>query len=212
MKALIIGATGVTGRDLVQELLQDRDYTEIVIFVRHSSGMVHSKLVEVETNFDRLEHVSEFIKGDVWFSCLGTTLKIAGSREKQWHIDYDIPAAFAEIAKRNGVPKVVLLSAYGASASSKIFYSKIKGCLEEKIAGLLFDQHIIFRPGLLLRKNTDRMGERISAGVLKFLNSLGLIRRYRPMPTFILAQKLARAPKVFPAGVHFVELNKIFEL
>jgi uncharacterized protein YbjT (DUF2867 family) len=212
MKALIIGATGATGRDLVQVLLQDPEYIQVVIFVRRSTGNVHPKLVEILTDFDKLEKISEFIKGDVWFSCLGTTLKTAGSRDKQWHIDYDIPSEFAEIAKRNGVSKTVLLSAYGASTSSKIFYSQVKGSREEKISHLSFDQCIIFRPALLLRKNTDRIGERISGAVLIFLNSLGLVRKFRPMRTLALAQKMAKAPKVLSAGIHYLELDKISSL
>lgn len=210
MKALIIGATGATGKDLVNVLLQDPDYTEVVIFVRRKSGMTHPKLSEVLTDFDNLEQVSQSIKGDVWFSCLGTTLKTAGSKEKQWHIDYEIPVKFAEIAKRNGVSRTVLLSAYGASAASRVFYSKMKGQLEDKIASLAFDTYIIFRPGLLLRKDTDRSGERLMAGVLRFLNMLGLIRKFRPMPTSTLAEKLAKAPKVLPTGKHAIELDKIF--
>jgi len=210
MKALIIGATGATGKDLVNILLQAPDYTEVVIFVRRPGGMDHPKLVEILTDFDKLEDVSEHIKGDVWFSCLGTTLKAAGSRDKQWHIDYEIPLKFAEIAKRNGVPGVVLLSAYGASTTSRIFYSKMKGKLEDAITGLNFKQYIIFRPGMLLRKDTDRSGERIMAGVLKFLNSLGLIRKFRPLPTSILAEKLAKAPKILTDGKHVIELDKIF--
>ena len=212
MKALIIGATGATGKDLVNVLLQDPDYTEVVLFVRRSSGMVHPKLLEILTDFDKLEQVSESIKGDVWFSCLGTTLKAAGSKEKQKHIDYEIPLKFAEIAKRNGIYRTVLLSAYGASATSKVFYSRIKGQLEEKIASLAFDSYIVFKPGLLLRKDTDRLGERLSSGALKFLNSLGLIRKFRPLPTSTLAEKLARAPKVFTDGKHVIELDKIFGL
>jgi uncharacterized protein YbjT (DUF2867 family) len=210
MKALIIGATGATGKDLVNVLLQDPDYTEVVIFVRRSSGMVHPKLIEILTDFDRLEQVSGHIKGDVWFSCLGTTLKAAGSKDKQWHIDYEIPLKFAEIARKNGIPRTVLLSAYGASATSKVFYSKIKGKLEEDIDSLAFDQYIIFKPGMLLRKDTDRPGERIMAGVLNFLNSLGLIRKFKPLPTSTLAEKLSKAPKVLTAGKHVIELNKIF--
>jgi uncharacterized protein YbjT (DUF2867 family) len=210
MKALIIGATGATGKDLVNVLLQDSGYTEVVIFIRRPSGMTHPKLVEILTDFDKLEEVSEHIKGDVWFSCLGTTLKVAGSKDKQRHIDYEIPAKFAEIAKRNGISRVVLLSAYGASATSRVFYSKLKGQLEEKIASLAFGSYIIFRPGLLLRKDTDRSGERLSAGILKFLNSLGIIRKFRPLPTSTLAEKLAKAPKVLGDGKHVIELNKIF--
>lgn len=211
MKALIIGATGATGKDLVSNLLNDPYYTEVVTFVRRHSGMSHSKLSEVLTDFDNLEQVAGQISGDVLFSCLGTTLKAAGSKDKQWHIDYEIPFKFAEIAKRNDLSKVILLSAYGASATSKVFYSKIKGKLEKDIDGLAFDQYIIFKPGMLLRKDTDRLGERIMGGALNFLNSFGLIRKFRPLPTLLLAEKLAKAPKVLSDGKHVIELDKIFK-
>ena len=210
MKALIIGATGATGRDLANVLLQDPDYTEVLVFVRRHSGITNPKLVEIITDFDKLEELAQYIKGDVWFSCLGTTLKAAGSKDKQRHIDYEIPAKFAEIAKRNGIPRTVLLSAYGATVTSRVFYSRIKGQLEAKIAGLAFDSFIIFRPGLLLRKDTDRSGERISSGVLRFLNSLGILKKFRPLPTAVLAEKLARAPKILSVGKHVIELDKIF--
>lgn len=210
MKALIIGATGATGKDLVNVLLNDAAYAEVVVFVRRPGGVSHPKLTEVLTDFDKLEDISEFINGDVLFSCLGTTLKAAGSKDKQWHIDYDIPLKFAEIARANGVNCVVLLSAYGASTTSRIFYSKMKGKLEEGIASLAFDQYIIFKPGMLLRKDTDRSGERIMAGVLKFLNGFGIIKRFRPLPTSILAEKLAKAPKVLTVAKHVIELDKIF--
>jgi len=212
MKALIIGATGATGKGLVQILLNDPDYTAVVIFVRRASGITHPKLSEIITDFDKLEAVAEQIKGDVWFSCLGTTLKAAGSKEKQWHIDYEIPLKFAAIARRNGIPATVLLSAYGASTTSNVFYSKMKGRLEEGIDALAFDQYIIFRPGLLLRKDTDRFGERIMSGLLNFVNTLGLFKKFRPLPTLLLAEKLAKAPKVFTTQKQVIELDKIFGL
>jgi len=212
MKALIIGATGATGKDLLALLLNDPDYEEVLIFVRQHTGIIHPKLKEVLANFDKLEEVYDAIAGDVLFSCLGTTLKVAGSKDKQRHIDYEIPLKFAEIAKKKGVAELVLLSAYGASPQSKVFYSKIKGELEEKMKHLAFDKLIIFRPGLLLRKNTDRLGERISATVIQSLNSLGLIRKFRPLPTPILAEKLAKTPKVFSAGTHVLQLDEIFQV
>lgn len=212
MKALLIGASGATGKDLVQAILNNPAYTELVIFVRRPLGISHSKLVEVITDFDALEQVAVSIKGDVWFSCLGTTLKAAGSKEKQWQIDHDLPLNFARIAKRNGVKKTVLLSAYGASATSSVFYSKMKGKLEEELQALAFNQYIIFRPGLLLRKDTDRLGEKISAALLNALNAVGLIRRFKPMPTSLLAEQLAKAPMMLSAGKHIIELEKIFTL
>ncbi len=212
MKALIIGATGATGKDLVTTLLQDPAYTEIVMFVRRRGGASHPKLTEVLTDFDHLETVSAEIQGDVLFSCLGTTLKAAGSKENQRHIDYEIPLKFAEIARKNGVTALVLLSAYGASPTSKVFYSKVKGELEAAIGRLLFARYIIFRPGLLLRKDSDRPGERIMAGVLNVLNGLGLIRKFRPLPTSVLAEKMAKAPGIFSQGKHIVSLDGIFRL
>ena len=210
MKALIIGATGATGKDLTNVLLQDPAYSAVVIFVRRSSGISHPKLTEILTDFDRLEEVADAIKGDVWFSCMGSTLKTAGSKEKQWHIDYEIPLKFAEIAKRNGVAKTVLVSAYGASAASRIFYSKMKGQLEEDIARLNFEQYAIFKPGMLLRKDSDRSGEHVWAGILKFLNKLGIMKRFRPLETSLLAEKLAKAPKALTGGKHVISLDEIF--
>ncbi|MES2456437.1 MAG: NAD(P)H-binding protein [Bacteroidota bacterium] len=212
MKALIIGATGATGKDLVNVLLQDPEYTEVVTFVRRPSGITVLKLSEVITDFDQLESVSDHINGAVLFSCLGTTLKAAGSKEKQQHIDYEIPLQFAEIAKRNGVSGMVLLSAYGATADSRVFYSRIKGMLEDEIGKLGFTKYIIFKPGLLVRKNTDRVVERISAGVLNFLNGIGLVKKFKPLPTEVLAEKLAKSPKIFGSGRHVVVLSEIFGL
>jgi uncharacterized protein YbjT (DUF2867 family) len=210
MKALIIGATGATGKDLVNVLLQDPVYTAVVAFVRRASGRVNDKLIEIITDFDNTDAVSDSIHGDVLFSCLGTTMKAAGSRDKQWQVDYEIPSKFASIAKKNGVTRAVLLSAYGASPSSKVFYSSMKGKLEEQFSKLAFDQYIIFRPGLLLRNDTDRFGEKASAAILNFLNRLGMVRKFRPMPTRILAEKMAKAPVALGSGRRVIELNKIF--
>ena len=210
MKALIIGGTGATGRDLINVLLSDPDYTHIVSFVRRSAGVVHPKLTEYIIDFNELDNYGAYMHGDVWFSCLGTTLKSAGSREQQWRIDFELPLKFAHVARRNGVSRAVLLSSFGASPSSNVHYLKIKGQLEEQIASLMFEQYIIFRPGHLLRTNTDRPVERFTTGLLIFLNGLGFLRKYRAMPTSTLAQKLGKAPKVLGTGVHVIELDEIF--
>jgi uncharacterized protein YbjT (DUF2867 family) len=212
MKALIIGATGATGKDLLEVLLNDAGYKEVIIFVRRSTRINHPKLSEVITDFESLENISASISGDVLFSCLGTTLKAAGSKDRQRHIDCEIPAKFALLARANGVPGLVLLSAYGAAPGSRVFYSRVKGELEEKMKNLSFRQLIIFRPGLLLRRKTDRLGEKISGFILKCLNGIGLLRKFRPLPTATLAEKLAKAPKVYPAGEHLVQLDRIFQV
>lgn len=212
MKALVIGATGATGELLVNRLLADKDYTAVTIFVRRPTGKQNPKLIEHIIDFSAIGTYKELIVGAIMFSCLGTTLKAAGSKENQWKIDFEIPATFAALARENGVSSLVLLSAYGASSQSRVFYSKIKGELEDKIAELHFEQYIIFRPGLLLRAGSDRFGEKIMDSLLKALNAIGLFRTFKPMPTTVLAEKLTQAPKVFPAGTSVIELDEIFRL
>ena len=105
---------------------------------------------------------------------------------------------------------MVLVSAYGANPKSKIFYSRMKGELERSIAELAFVQYIIFRPGMLLRPDTNRLGEKVTAMLLRVLNTIGILRKQSPLPTAILAKKLAIAPMRLPDGESSVELNKIF--
>ena len=210
MKALVIGATGSTGEFLVDELLKNEHYSTVTVFVRRSIGKQHPKLVEQIIDFSNIENYKDLIVGDVLFSCLGTTLKTAGSKENQKKIDFDIPATFARIGKQNGISSFVLLSAYGASAQSKVFYSQIKGELENVISELKFDQYIIFKPGLLLRKGTDRFAEKIMVHVLNGANALGLFKKFKPLPTSILAEKLAKAPKILPKGTCIIQLEEIF--
>jgi len=209
MKALLIGATGSTGKFLLDELIQDDDYSAVTIFVRRSTGRSHPKLVEHVIDFSNLAQYSELITGDVLFSCLGTTLKDAGSQQKQWEIDFEIPANFARIARENRVSSIVLVSSADASPSSKIFYSRMKGELETTIAELNFGQYIIFRPGLLLREGTDRTGEKILVKILHFFNTIGLFKKYKPLPTSILAMKLAKAPWKMPQGTSVLKLQEI---
>ncbi|WP_343585901.1 NAD(P)H-binding protein [Flavobacterium sp.] len=212
MKALVIGATGATGKELVKLLLESADYSEVSIFVRRSTGKSHSKLTEHVVDFSDINSFQELITGDVLFSCLGTTLKDAGSKEKQWKIDYDIPADFASAARKNEVQSLVLVSSYGASAKSSVFYSMMKGKLEDHLQELNFSQYIIFRPGPLIRENTDRLGEKISIKVIKFFNAIGLFKNLKPITTAFLAEKLVKAPKALPSGNTKLELNQILKL
>ncbi len=210
MKAIVIGATGSTGKFLVDELLSNADYTNIEIFVRKPTGMENPKLKEHVIDFSKINNYKDIIVGDIIFSCLGTTLKAAGSKENQRKIDFDIPVTFAGLAKENGVSSFVLLSSYGASSQSKVFYSQLKGKLEEKISELNFEQYIIFRPGLLLRPGTNRFAEKVMVKMLNAVNAVGLFTKFKPLPTNVLARKLAKAPKVLPNAKVVIELKEIF--
>ena len=210
MKALIIGATGATGKDLVTQLLADDTYSEVHCFVRKPLTLTHPKLHTHVVDFETPEVWADLLRGDVAFSCLGTTLAVAGSKEAQWRVDYDYQYNFAKHCRNNGVPTFVLVSAAGAKAPSKLFYNRMKGQLEDAIKALGFSCLLIFQPSVLIRSNSDRGGENFTVKVIAFLNKLGLFKRYRPMPTAILAQKMRKEVATAPKGVHTFTLDEIF--
>lgn len=210
MKALVIGATGATGKDLVKQLCQDSDFDEIDIFVRRRSDFHNEKVKAHLVDFDHPEEWKHLVKGDVAFSCLGTTLKSAGSKENQKVIDYDYQFNFAKAAKENNVQDYILVSAYGASPDSKIFYSRIKGELEEAVKNLKFEKTTIFKPGMLERKNTDRNGEVFGLKIIKFLNKFGLFKSQQPLPTSVLAKAMIVASKIKSNSFSEVKLHSIF--
>ncbi|MEB3014643.1 NAD(P)H-binding protein [Capnocytophaga gingivalis] len=210
MKALIIGATGATGKDLLLQLLADDTYTEVHCFVRKPMSITLPKLHAHVVNFETPEAWADLLQGDVAFSCLGTTLAVAGTKEAQWRVDYDYQYAFAEHCKNNGVPTFVLISAAGATAQSKLFYNRMKGQLEDAVKALDFSCLLIFQPSILIRSNSDRSGENFTVKVFKFLNKLGILKRYRPMPTNVLAQRMRREVATATEGVHTFTLDEIF--
>jgi len=212
MKGLIIGATGATGKDLLAKLLEDEAFSEIHSFVRKPMSISHPKLHAHVVDFDTPEAWSDLLHGDVAFSCLGTTLAVAGTKEAQWRVDYDYQYAFAEHCKNNGVSTFVLVSAAGAKAQSKLFYNRMKGALEEAVKKLNFPRLLIFQPSILIRSNSDRSGENFTVKAFNFLNKLGILKRYRPMPTKILAEKILLAIHNFRKGTFTFALNKIFEI
>ena len=209
---MIIGATGATGKDLVTLLLNDNAYTEVHCFVRKPLALTHPKLHAHVVDFETPEAWADLVRGDVAFSCLGTTLAIAGSKEAQWRVDYDYQYAFAQQCKANGVPTFVLVSAAGATAESKLFYNRMKGQLEDAVKALDFPSLLIFQPSVLIRSNNDRGAENFTVKAFNFLNKLGILKRYRPMSTQILAEKMLSAVYNSPKGTFTFTLDKIFEI
>lgn len=212
MKALIIGATGATGKDLVNLLIEDNDCNTVDIFVRRDLPKSNDKLNINVINFDHPEQWKSLVKGDVLFSCLGTTLKAAGSKEAQWKIDYEYQYQFAKAAKENGIKNYLLVSTGFASPNSPFFYAKMKGQLEEAIKKLGFEKTIIFNPPLLERKNSTRKAEVRQAKTLKFLNSLGIFKSQKPMPTEVLAKAMITAFKTLNNGSHSINPEQIWKL
>ena len=209
MKAVIIGATGATGKELLDLLLADNAVTEVVALVRKPLRIEHPKLNAVVVDFDKLDEWATYISGDVAFSCLGTTLKVAGSKAAQYKVDYDYQYQFAKLAKTSKIPTFVLVSSSTANPKSLIFYSKMKGKLEEAVEALGFESFNFFRPGPLVRPNTDRIGEKIGVSVMGFLSSLGVLKSMEPLPVKSLAALMLRYAKNPKVGKTILEASQI---
>ena len=181
MKAIVIGATGAVGKELVRALLDDARYTEVAVFVRRDPGVTHSKLTAHVINFEQPDTWRALVTGDVLFSALGTSLKQAGSKEAQRRIDYDYQHMFAEAAHANGVPHLVLLSSLGADSRSSIFYLRLKGELDDAVQRLGFDTVHIVRPPSLIRPEAKRLGETAVVKILQGLNAVGIAKNLAPM-------------------------------
>ena len=212
MKALVIGATGAVGKDLVEQLLKDESFERVDVFVRREVKVSSPKLVAHVVDFDHPESWSEQLVGDILFSCLGTTIKAAGSQDAQWKVDYTYQYEAAKAAKENGVPEYVLVSSIGASSKSKIFYSKMKGALEDAVKELGFPGCFILQPPSLIRKGSDRFGEKAGVALLKCFNAIGLMRSWKPMPTEEVAAAMIRLVKSDRTGTHTITSQEILSV
>jgi len=214
LTAIVIGATGATGTELVQQLMEDNRYSSVVVFSRRPLDFTHAKLTCHVVDFDNPTSWAHLVKGDVLFSALATTLKQAGSQKEQYKIDYTYQYQTAATAASNGVVKYVLVSAMGANADSWLFYPRIKGELDKAVAALPFKQTHIFRPGFLLRQPEKiRPMEKLGIAIVHGLNKLGLLKSQKPLPVALLAQKM-RSVLLNPNAQQFqvYSLASIFDL
>lgn len=212
MKALVLGATGAIGKDLVEQLLQSDSFDEVHIFVRREVPVSSAKLTVHVVNFDRPEDWADALSGDVLFSTLGTTLRQAGSQKEQWKVDYTYQFQAAEAARKNGVPTYILVSSMGANAGSKVFYPKMKGALDEAVQALGFPGCFILRPPSLIRKGSDRFGEKAGVAILRVLNAIGLMRSLTPMPTEAVAASMIRVALSGKTGCEIIDRQNILNL
>ena len=211
MKALVIGATGAVGTDLVDLLLKDDSFESVSVFVRRPLGIENPRLTVHLVDFDLPGQWHHLLTGDVLFSCLGTTIKAAGSQEAQWKVDYTYQYEAAKAARENGVGTYALVSAVGASPKSGFFYNRMKGELDEAVKQLGFPACYILQPPSLIRKGSDRFGEKAGVAVLKAFNAIGLMRSYKPMPTEEVAAAMVRLVKSGRPGTETIVSQDILK-
>lgn len=211
--AIVLGATGLVGRQLTQLLLQDDYWTEVRLFVRRKSGFDHPKLNEHIVDFDKPESWQPLVQGSVLFSALGTTLKVAGSKEAQYKVDYTYQYKAAQAAAANGVQRYVLVSAANSSLRSAFFYSRMKAELERDIAFLPFEHIGILRPGMLAGNRPEkRTGERIALSITKILQHVPGLNFLKPIQDVEVAKAMNVIAKSQQEKIKTYEMQTLFQL
>ena len=191
MKVIVIGASGATGIELVKILLQESKVKYILVFSRKKLNVSSPKLHNQIIDFSDIEKYRSIIRGDILFSALGTTLKDAKSKIKQFEVDYTYQYNFAKISSENNVKILSLVSSHGANENSIFYYPKIKGLLEGSIKKLNFECIQIYQPAFLIRQpDLIRSNEIIGIFVFKILNSFGILKSLRPLSVKRLAEKM----------------------
>lgn len=196
MHALVLGGTGASGQEIVKLLLNDSHFSRVSIFVRRKVDIEHEKLDIHQIDFSRLNEYKDLVKGDILFSALGTTKSDAGSKEKQYLVDYTYQYEFAKMASDNGVHHYSLISSLGANKHSLFFYPKIKGELEESVKLLQFNTIQIFQPPSLIRQTElMRTAEKLSVKFFNRLTAFGVLKSLKPLHVKDLALKMINEAK-----------------
>ncbi len=208
--AIVIGATGLVGANLVNKLNDAKIYDRVILLVRRKTELNHLKLEEKIIDFDTID--PDLVKADDIFCAIGTTLKKAGSKENQYKIDCEYPAKIAQMGKQNGVKQFLLVSSVGANKDSSNFYLRTKGELEEKIAALNYDTFIVMRPSFIIGDRKEfRLGEIIGIFFASLFRPimLGGLKKYRGVYAIVIAKKMIKMANDNLKGKIIVESDKI---
>ncbi|MDP3399169.1 MAG: NAD-dependent epimerase/dehydratase family protein [Bacteroidales bacterium] len=190
-KAVVFGATGLVGKEVVKQLLTNDIFTSVTSVVRRDPGISDPKLkILTLPDFGSIDFFAENLVADVYFICIGTTIKKAGTKESFFHTDHDIPLKIAHLAERLNIPVVSVISSIGAKSTSSNFYLSTKGKMEQSVKEAYSGNLQIARPSLLLGKREEfRFGER--AGTLIFYAvswlMVGPLRKYRGVKASVVA-------------------------
>ena len=210
--ALVVGATGLVGSELVALLTADDFYTSVKVLVRREPENSHPKLEVIIDDFSDIAGLGGKLNADHVFCCLGTTMKKAGSKEAFYQVDFHYPLEIAKYSQKQGASQFSLVSALGAKVESKIFYNRVKGEIEVAISSVPFQGINIFRPSLILgERKEQRMGEKL-AKIFSGLFSIflvGRLKKYKPIHAKDIAQGMVKIAKQELKGFYIFDSDQI---
>jgi len=209
--AIILGATGLVGSNLIKRLIDNQYFSDIVSITRRPVNYEASNVTNHVVDFEQLAEFDFAFQGNTLFSCLGTTIKEAGSIAAQRKVDVDYQLEAATIALEQGVDDYFLISSSGANAKSLSPYLSMKGELEDAVIRLPFNSITILQPSLLLGERAkSRVAEGLGAKMLPMLCRLPGLRRFKPIQGWQVAQKMCELSSLKKSGLTRLRLEAVF--
>jgi uncharacterized protein YbjT (DUF2867 family) len=206
--ALLAGATGLVGRELLPLLLDDGDIAEVLVLARRAIPTPHPKLQQGIVAFDQLQ---DFVlpQVDDFYCCLGTTIRAAGSQQAFRDVDLVYPLTIARMAIAAGATRCFFVSAMGADETSRVFYNRVKGEAERELMRVEMRTVYAFRPSLLAGRRTEfRPGERVALAFARPLAFL-LPARLRPIAAADVARAMHTCGRRDAVGRFVIESDEI---
>lgn len=210
--ALLVGATGLVGRDVLQLLLDSDTYKEVKVLARRTTEIEHPKLKEFLVDFEFLAEYANEMKADDIYCCLGITKAKAGSIEKARKVEYDYPLEMAQIALRNGAQQFLIITSIAANAQSKNYYLRTKGQIEIALQELGYKSVLILRPSLLVGDRGEiRLGEDFMR-VVSTAFSFFIPNKYKAIRSRTVAEFMYRVAQKGLTGHHIFESDTILRI
>ncbi|MBM7661360.1 uncharacterized protein YbjT (DUF2867 family) [Bacillus mesophilus] len=213
--AVIVGASGLVGKSLLEILLSSDYYDHVKILVRNKLEITHNKLEQIKVNFDQLELYKEHLYAEDVFCCLGTTIKKAKTKEAFKLVDFEYPVKLALLSEECGVRNFLIITAMGSDVNSRFFYNQVKGEVEQEIHNIKIPAIHIFRPSLLLGNRDEfRLGEKFASSLTPLLNIFltGGRKKYRPIQAKDVASAMYHAANIDHCGLFIYESDEIFTM
>ena len=204
MRVLLAGATGLVGAQVLQRLLVEPRCSGVIAPTRRALAQADAKLLNPVLDFAGLATVAQGWQVDAVICALGSTMKQAGSRQAFRQIDHGYPLAIARAVRANGCEVFALNSAAGANPRSLVFYSRVKGELEQDLRALGFASLTLVRPGLIGGERAERRGGEHLASVMLGALAPVLPRAWRINPATRIADALVQAALDPQPGVRVV--------
>ena len=176
--ALIAGATGLIGGQLLTHLLANDQYQKVIAFTRDELP-IHPKLIQLKIDGEKMGELDSGSRVDDVFCCLGTTMAKAHTKEKFYFVDFTLPYLLAKNSLQHGAKQYLLVSALGANKQSSIYYNQVKGAIEEAISNIGFETVHIFRPSLLLGPRVEKRSAEDAAKFFYRIFGFLIPRKYK---------------------------------